>query len=303
MKAIITGGTGFVGRALAADLISSGWEVVVLSRSPQKAVTSRTGVGVERWDGVTGTDWSHLIDSNTAIVNLAGAGIADSPWSDERKRTIVESRENAGHSVVRALEAASARPRVVVQASAVGYYGIRPVGEIIEDSPPGRGFLTETCVRWEASTAAVEGMGVRRVVIRGGLVLSAGGGAMPRMMLPFRMFVGGPLGSGRQPFPWIHLADEVGAIRFLIDDETASGAFNLTAPQKLTNARFSRALGKAMNRPALIPVPGFALRLIFGELASMLLDGQMVLPGRLLNLGYRFRFGEIAAALLEELPR
>lgn len=299
MRVLITGGTGLIGRALAADLTAAGHEVVVLSRAPQSA-GAPGGVRVERWDAATAAGWGALAEGAGAIVNLAGEEIAHR-WTAGRKRRIGESRLNAGRAVVEAVRAASRKPAVVIQSSAVGYYGPRGDDEVAEDSPPGDDFLARLCVDWEASTAPVEELGVRRAIIRTGVVLARDGGALPRMLLPFRLGIGGKLGSGRQWFPWIHMADEVAAIRFLIERDDASGAFNLCAPNPLANAEFSRALGRAMRRPSLVPVPGFALRLMFGEMAMVLLRGQRQTPRRLQEAGFVFRFPEAGAALRDLL--
>ena len=301
MRVIITGGTGLIGRALAADLASDGHEIIVLSRDPSRAGGLPAGVRAARWDGRSGSGWSALADGAGAIVNLAGENLAAGRWSDERKRRIRESRANAGRAVVEAVAAAGRKPGVVIQASAVGYYGPRGEEEVTEGTPPGGDFLARVCVAWEASTAPVEEQGVRRAIIRTGIVLSLRDGALPRLLLPFRFFVGGPLGSGRQWFPWIHLADEVAAIRFLIENEAARGPFNLAAPDVVTNATFARTVGRVLGRLAFIPIPAFALRLALGDLASTLLTGQRAVPTRLLQQGFTFRFPTPEAALRDLL--
>ncbi|MAS36677.1 MAG: TIGR01777 family protein [Anaerolineaceae bacterium] len=303
MRVIITGGTGFIGSQLANQMAAEGHEVIVLSRSPALAKGLSSKVRVEGWDAKTARGWGHLADKTDVIVNLAGASIAGdnffpSRWTDERKRLIIDSRVNAGKAVVEAIEAAETKPAVVIQSSAVGYYGTHPnTVDITEDSPAGDDWLADVCQQWEASTAAVESMGVRRVIIRMGVVLSFEEGALSRMALPFQFFAGGPFGDGKQPLSWIHPADEIGAIRFLIKQAEASGPFNLTAPNPVTNAAFSRALGEVMGRPSLIPVPGFAFNAMFGEVATVVLDGQRVLPQRLAELGYTFQFTDAEAAL------
>jgi hypothetical protein len=241
------------------------------------------------------------VDGAEAIINLAGENISSGRWTDKRKRAILESRLNAGRAVVQAVQAAANKPRLVVQASAVGYYGPSGDEEITEETPPGGDFLAQVAIAWEESTAPLEALGLRRVIIRTGVVLSSAGGALPRMLLPFRLFAGGRLGTGRQWFPWIHIADEVRAIRFLMENETATGPFNLTAPAPLPNAEFSRLLGEQLRGPALIPVPGFILRLLFGEMATVLLDGQRAIPRRLVQLGFTFRFPEAGSALRDLL--
>jgi uncharacterized protein len=303
MRIIITGGTGMIGRMLSNKLAADGHEVIVLSRSPALAEGLAPQVRVEGWDAKTAKGWGHLADGADAIVNLAAASIAGESffparWTDERKQVILKSRLNAAKAVIEAIEQAETKPSVLVQASAVGYYGTHPnTIDITEDSPAGNDWLAQVCVQWEDSTKVVERIGVRRVIIRTGVVLSFEEGALLRLALPFQMFAGGPLGSGKQPLPWIHPADEVGAILYLIKNAEANGPYNLTAPNPLTNAEFGRVLGRVMNRPSLIPVPGFAFNLLFGEVATVVLEGQRALPQRLLDLGYTFQFPEAEAAL------
>ncbi len=306
MRIIITGGTGLIGRALAADLAGDSHEVIVLSRRPERVSGLPAGVRAERWDAQTADGWGALADGADAIVNLAGEpvsgeGFIPNRWTAKHKGRVRESRLNAGRAVVQAVDAATDKPRVVVQASGAGYYGAHGDEEVTEEAPAGDNWFGQVAVEWEASTAAVEAMGVRRVIIRSGVVFSIEGGALPRMLLPFRLFAGGPLGSGRQWFSWIHLADEVGAIRFLIENPAASGPFNLTAPNLLTNAEFSRVAGRVLRRPAFVPVPAFALRLLFGEMSTVLLEGQRAISRRLQDLGFTFRFPEAEAALRDLL--
>lgn len=297
MRIIIPGGSGLIGRALTADLAAAGYEVIILSRSPEKVEGLPDGARAEGWDGQSAAGWGHLADGAGAIVNLAGENLAAGRWTAERKRRILESRVKPGQAVVEAVEAAQNKPGVVIQSSAVGFYGPRGDEEITESAAPGTDFLANLCREWEASTAPVGGMGVRLVIIRTGLVLSLDGGALPRILLPFKLFVGGPIGSGRQWWPWIHIDDVVAAIRFLIETETAPGPYNLTAPSPLTNAQFSRVVGRVLGRPALMPVPAFALQLLFGEMSTVLLDGQRVMPYALREAGFTFRFPEAESAL------
>ncbi|MGB9890899.1 MAG: TIGR01777 family oxidoreductase [Anaerolineae bacterium] len=304
-RILVTGGTGLIGRALSAELVAAGYEVVVLSRNPQRAGVAPE-VRVEAWDGRTAQGWDHLADGAYAIVNLAGENLAGGRWTADRKRRIRQSRLDAGQAVVEAVRAAARKPAVVVQASGIGYYGPHGDEEVTEDFPPGSDFLGRLAVEWEASTAPVEGMGVRRVVIRTGVVLSREGGALPRLALPFRFFLGGPLGNGRQWVPWIHIADEVRAIRFLLEQGAAQGPYNLAAPHPLPNRELARALGQVLRRPAWLPVPAFALRLLLGEMAAVLLTGQRALPKRLLEAGFAFRFPDGEAALqnlISQSPR
>jgi uncharacterized protein len=299
LKVIITGGTGFIGRALAAELAGRGDDVLVLTRNLSHTSRLPPGVQAVVWDVETGGAWGSQINQDTAIVNLAGAGIADRRWTNERKRVLRESRLAAGRAVTAAVRSAPKPPRVVVQASAVGFYGATGDSLVTESTGSGADFLARLCVEWEASTIDVEAVGVRRAIIRTGLVLGKGGGALRLLALPFRFFVGGRLGSGQQWVSWIHLADEVAAIIYVIDHGLASGAFNLTSPYPVRNATFAQELGHALGRPALFPAPALALRLLLGDTASVLLEGQRVLPTRLLDLGFAFRFSDLGRALAD----
>ena len=295
MRAIIAGGTGFVGQALVSELKENGWEIVVLSRSPGKvAEVFGSGVIGMRWDN---SDWPDMLGPDTVIVNLAGENIASGRWTEAKKQRILNSRIEAGQRIVNAVKLAETLPGAVIQASAVGYYGPRGDEPVDEQTPSGDGFLAEVTRQWEASTLELEGMGVRRAVIRTGMVLGHGG-ALARLLPPFRFFVGGPPGNGFQGVSWIHLADEVGAIRFLMETPETSGAFNLTAPNPMRFRKFAHILGDTLNRPYKLHVPPFVLRLLFGDMADeVLLSGQLVLPGRLQEAGYTFRFPTLEAAL------
>ena len=313
MRVLITGGTGLIGRALSTSLASDGHEVIVLTRSPERARSAEAathlpdGVRVERWDARTAEGWGHLADGADAIVNLAGSSIAGegffpSRWTDEQRRLIRESRLNSSLAVVQAVSQAEQKPRVVIQASGVGYYGYRGDESLTEKAEPGDDWAARfTVEEWEPSTAPVEEMGVRRAVARTGVVLSTEDGALPRLLLPFRLFAGGPMGSGEQWYSWIHLEDQARALRFLIENEEARGAFNITAPNPVTNGELARLIGKVMGRPSFIPVPGFALRLAFGEVAEVVLNGQRAVPQGLLDLGFEFRFPAVEDALKDLL--
>jgi uncharacterized protein (TIGR01777 family) len=300
MRVVITGGSGLIGRAVAAPLAAAGHEVIVLSRDPERVAGLPAGVRAAGWDGITAAGWWDLLDGGSAVLNLAGEGIAAGRWNAERKRRIRDSRIDAGRAVAEAVRRAAAAgraPAVVLQASGIGYYGECGDEEVDEDHPPGGDFLAEVSVAWEASTAEVEALGVRRVVLRTGVVLDRRGGALPKLLPPFRLGIGGPLGSGRQWFPWIHMADEVGAILFLLATASAHGPFNLCAPRPVTQSDFARSLGRCLHRPAVLPVPAPLLRLALGEMAGALLRSQRALPRRLQAAGYAFRFPELAAAL------
>ncbi len=300
MRVIITGGTGLIGRALAADWAKDGNEVVVLTRNPQRARGLPRGARSEQWDGKTGAGWAQFADGADAIVNLAGEsiGIPPVPWTAEKKRRILTSRVDAGRAVVDAIRRAKNKPRVVLQSSAVGYYGLPGDMALTEDLPAGKDFLAEVCAQWEASSQEVEALGVRRAVIRTGHFFSRAGGLLPLAAMPFHFFVGGPLGDGKPWWPWIHYRDAVRAMRFLIENENARGIFNLAAPNPVTNAEFARTLGRALRRPAFFSAPAFAFKLILGEMAGLtVLAGQRAIPQRLQVAGFKFEFEKLEDAL------
>lgn len=307
MKVIISGGSGLIGRPLTVDLAEDGHEVIILSRSPDRiAGRLPRGAQAAEWDGRTASGWAELVNGADAVINLAGENIAGDSfpperWTKAKKERILQSRLDASKAVVEALRQADQKPAVLIQASAVGYYGPRGDEPVVESDPPGDDFLAGVCAQWEAATDSVEELGMRQAIIRTGLVLSDEGGPLPSAMLPFKFGAGGRLGGGRQYWPWIHIADQVRAIRFLLEKETARGPFNLTAPNPVTNAEFSKILGRVMGRPALIPAPAFALRLALGEMSTMLLDGQRAIPQRLAELGFVFRFDMLEAALKDLL--
>jgi hypothetical protein len=302
MKVIITGGLGMIGRALAEDLAGDGHEVIVLTRSAAGAGEPTPGIRRQRWDGRTADGWGSLADGADAIVNLAGENLSAGRWTAARKHAILRSRVDSGAAVVDAVLRARKKPRLLIQASAVGYYG--PAGDELldEQAESGKDFLAAVCRDWEESTRPVEALGVRRAVVRTGVVLSRGAGALPRMLLPFRLFAGGPLGSGRQWMSWIHLEDTVRALRFLMESTEAGGPLNLSATP-LTNHEFARTVGKVMRRPAIFRVPALLVRLAFGEMGTVVLDGQRASSQRLEALGFRFRFPDAESALRDLLQR
>ena len=302
MRVIIAGGTGLIGSLLTRDLVNSGHEAIILSRNPTQPVRSLpAGVQVVGWDGRTANGWGHLVEAVHAIVNLTGVSLSSGRWTKARKKQIVDSRILPGKAILEAVQQAQHKPEDLIQSSGVNYYGTKGDHPVTEADPPGDDFLGRLCVQWEQSTQPVTEMGVRHVVIRTAPVLDRKGGALPLMLLPFRFFIGGPVGTGRQYFPWIHHADEVGAIRFLIDDAAASGPYNLIAPQAVTNREFAKTAGKVMHRPAIFPVPAFVMRLVFGEMSTIILEGLQILPQRLQEAGYSFRFPTLEAALKDVL--
>jgi len=302
MNIVIMGGTGLIGRALSACLAGAGHGVVVLSRNPARYAGHMPGaVSLLAWDGRGTKGWAEVAECADVIVNLAGASLAGEGliprrWTPARKRLIRDSRLEAARAVTGALRMGG-RPRVLIQASAIGYYGFGDDREVDEDSPPGKGFLAELATEWEAATDAVEEWGVRRVLIRTGVVLSRQGGALPAMALPFRLFAGGPMGHGRQVLSWIHVDDEVAAIRHLIERDDLCGPFNLTAPNPVSNNGFASELGRAMGRPAFLRAPAPVLRLALGEAADLVLRGRRVVPRRLLESGFEFSYSCLEGAL------
>ena len=303
MKLVIAGGTGLIGNELAKELEQEGHRAVVLSRSPERYENEfGDNVTLAAWDGRNPGGWVAHIEDADAVVNLAGesisgAGFLPDRWDADKKKRILESRIAAGEVLVRAIESVDKKPQVLVQASAVGYYGSTGDALITESSPSGDDFLASVTRDWEASTEAVEALGLRRTIARIGLVLSTEDGALPRLLLPSRLFAGGWFGGGDQWWPWIHVADVAGALRFLIEEEAAQGPVNVTAPNPVTNKEFGKALGRALNRPSLLPVPAFALRLALGEVSTTVLEGQRAVPERLLEMGYTFRYPQINEAL------
>lgn len=306
MRVIITGGTGMIGSELAASLAGDGHQVIALSRNPAKH-SAPEGVRVEKWDSKTAKGWGHLADGADAIVNLAGESIAGEGfppdrWTAAKKRRIRQSRIDAGNAVVEAVRAATNKPAVVIQASGNDYYGDQGDEVLTEEAPPGDSFLASVTMDWEGATAPVKEMGVRHVVTRSGMVLSPKGGALPSAILPFRLFVGGPLGNGRQWWSWIHIQDEVRAIRFLIENEAASGPVIVCTPNPLRNKEFARVIGEVMGRPSYFPVPAFVLKLALGEVADTVLHSRRTLPEKLQALGFTFLYPELKPAL-EDLLR
>jgi uncharacterized protein (TIGR01777 family) len=302
MRWLLTGGTGMIGRVLMDQLLNLGHEVTVLSRNPQAYENSIPNIEFTQWDGISDQGWGHRIESTDVIVNMAGERIAGpNPirmrWTPARKKRLCSSRENAGKALVQAVEKATHKPALLVQFSGADYYS--PTSQTATEAAlPGDDFMAHICSQcWEPSTQPVENMGIRRVILRLGPVLHPEDGALPPMILQTRLFLGGPLGSGRQYFSWVHIDDVIAAIRFLVDNPQAAGVYNLTAPNPVTNAEFMRTLAHVMKRPSFLRVPGIALKILFGEMSRTLLQGPKVYPERLLADGYSFHFPEVEGAL------
>ncbi len=303
-RVVVTGATGLIGRALVTELQARGDQVVALSRDEQRA-RSQLGGAVEAFawpDPLTGPPPESALAGADGVIHLLGEPISQR-WSDDVKRKIRESRVLGTRNLVAGLLEVPEpqRPRVLVSQSAVGYYGPRGDEELTESASPGTGFLAEVVEAWEAEALAAEDLGLRVVLTRTGVVLDAGGGALAKMLPPFKAGIGGPVGSGRQYLPWIHVDDVVGALLFCLDHDTANGPVNLSAPTPVTNRDFSKALGRALHRPAVMPVPAIALKLLYGEMAEIVLEGQRAVPRRLQELAYPFRHPDLDAALRDAL--
>jgi hypothetical protein len=303
MKIIIAGGSGLIGSHLTRTFTKKGYEVIILTRnsSDMQKENLNSGVRYELWDGKTSEGWGDLINGAYAVINLAGENISSGRWTAERKKRILESRINAGRAIVEAVKAADQKPGIVVQSSAVGFYGPHGDEELDETNGPGDDFLSRVCVDWENSTRSVSDYGVRHIVIRLGVVLSKFGGALPKMVLPFKFFAGGPIGTGNQYISWIHPDDVAESILFLMNDPGLTGTYNLTAIESVSNREFSKSIGAILRRPSFLPVPSIAMKLIFGEMSTVLLDGQRVMPRKLMNSGYQFRFPDTKSALKDLL--
>jgi hypothetical protein len=303
LNIVIAGGTGFLGSPLAEVYAEEGHDVRVLTRALLPGDTrhdSGTGVpGVTRvgWkaDGASGP-WASVVDGADAVINLAGESVGGRRWTPAWKARLRDSRLLATRSLAAAIKAAATPPAVLVSASAVGYYGWTDDQPLVESAPPGRDFLAQLCEDWEKEARNAERPGMRLAVMRTGMVLERSGGALAEMLTPFRFGAGGRLGSGRQYMSWIHRLDWIEMVRWIVQEASVSGPINVTAPHPVTNRQFARALGRALHRPAVIPVPGFALKIVLGEFADNVLTGQRVVPARAQALGYHFRYPEIDLA-------
>jgi uncharacterized protein (TIGR01777 family) len=287
MKVIVAGGTGFLGEPLVKRLVARGDEVLVLSRNPERV---RAGRGVA---------WSAVDEAGSAdaVINLSGENIGAGRWTAQRKRNILSSRVEATTALVTAIRRAREKPRVFISASAVGFYGLRGDDVLDESSPNGAGFLAAVTEAWEEAARRAEAV-ARTVIFRFGVVLAKDGGALRQMMLPFRYGVGGPVGSGKQWLSWVDREDVIRAIEWAIDNPSVRGVYNVTSPEPVRSRDFARILGRVMHRPSMLPTPGFALRLVFGEMADeLLLGGQRVVPSRAVREGFSFRYPTLESSL------
>ncbi|HEX7668699.1 MAG TPA: TIGR01777 family oxidoreductase [Polyangiaceae bacterium] len=301
---VISGATGFVGRSLTSALLARGDTVAALTRDPDRArgVLPLGQVRLERWDARRGGDEPLAsLENSHAVVHLAGERAVGARWTAKVKREIMDSRVESTERLVLAIEQAVSRPAVFVCASGVGYYGPHGDEPVDETGAAGSDFLAQVTVAWEAAARRVEALGIRVVRARFGIVLGRGGGALEQMVVPFRMFVGGPIGSGKQIVSWVHMEDAVGILLRAIDDRSIAGAVNVTTPNAVTNEELSASIGRVLHRPSAFPVPEFALRLRFGEGADPLVTGQRAIPRVLLEKGYAFRYPRLEEALTEAL--
>lgn len=290
MNVLITGGGGFIGKSLTKELRNSGHNVIITTRRKTDSKDKLT------WNppDLIPTDSLTNID---AVINLAGESIASGRWTTARKERLISSRIDTTRALVESIKNADPGPKVFISASAIGYYGPHRDEFITEDSPPASDFLADLCVKWEAEALKAKELGLRVVLIRTGGVLESDGGALPPMTIPFKFFLGGPVGNGKQWFSWIHMDDETGIIRYALENEAVSGPVNATAPNPVTNKELSSAIGRVLSRPSWLTVPGFIVKLTLGELGDMLLTGQRVLPEKMLKAGYKFKYTDIDLAL------
>jgi uncharacterized protein len=290
MRVLITGGTGFVGQALCPRLVAAGHEVVILTRQADAKLPKGATAAVTRLDDLAPGEFG-------AVINLAGAPIGDARWTEQRKKLLLDSRVSTTSRLVEWIGRARKRPGTLVSASAVGYYGEQGDRPVTEKTPPTPGFTHELCAAWEREAEKANELGTRVCVMRIGVVLDRDGGALAKMLPAFRLGAGGRLGAGRQYFPWIHREDMAAICQWLLENPKARGAYNASAPAPVTNAEFTAALGRALARPTMVPVPQTALKLLFGEMSELLLVSDRMMPKRLLEEGFIFRYPDLAAAL------
>ena len=304
-RVVVAGATGLIGRKLCAQLTAKGYQVVVFSRNPDSARRAiPNAVEYVAWTPSESGPWATALDGAYAVINLAGAPIIGKRWNAAYKQELRDSRVIGTRGLVNAIAAAQRTPQVFVSGSAIGYYGSRDDTPLDEQARPGNDFLAQLAIDWEQEAAKADRAGVRTVLLRTGIVLDTNGGALKPLLLPFRLGVGGPVLPGSQYWSWIHLDDTVGLILFALENEQVRGPLNATAPEPLTNREFSKVLGKVLGRPSLIPVPGFALNLLLGEVAEpLIVNGQRVIPAKAQQSGYSFKYPKLEPALRQLLHK
>lgn len=305
MKVMIPGGTGLIGQALTQFLADRGHQVWVLTRRPEERQFPDRIKSIG-WDAKTVQDWAQWLPEMDAIINLTGANIGERPWTHERKRLLRDSRVDAGKALVEALQQSSPRPPLLIQIAGVGYYGVQKDEALDEQAPAGNDYLARVAADWEQSTAPVTELGVRQVVLRTGVVLTQKGGVLKPFLLQNQLFAGGPLGSGRQWISWVHLQDLLRMMLFFLEqkkpiEQVGQDVYNGVAPQPVTNAEFGRTVSRILHRPFWAPVPAILLRAVMGEMSTLVLDGQRVLPRRLVEQGFVFDFPTLELALADLL--
>lgn len=305
-RIILTGATGVIGRKLFAALSARGYQIVIFSRNPDQARAALPGAAeYVRWSAAESGPWFAAVEGAHAIIHLAGAPISEGliglRWTPEVKAEIRDSRVIGTRGIVNAIAAAQRRPQVLLSASGVGYYGFRDAAPLDESAAPGDDFTAQVCVGWEAEAARAEQLGVRVAILRTGLLLDTSSGALAQLMLPFKLFTGGPVLPGTQYYPWIHPDDLIGIYMLALEDDRACGPINATAPSPETNRAFAATLGKVMGTPSWLPVPEFSLRAVLGEMADLVVNGQRALPKKAQELGYQFRYAHLEPALRDLL--
>ncbi len=304
MRIIVTGGTGFIGRALVDELLKNGHSVTVLSRNATgaRALLPSSATCIN-WNPRSGGTWPTVFNDADAVINLAGAPIAEKRWTEARKRLIWDSRVNATRAIVEALRSHATKPCALVNASGIGYYGATDDRHLDEGAARGTGFLADLCLAWEAEAMRAAEFGTRVVIVRTGMVLEADGGALPKMLVPFRLFAGGPIMPGSQWVSWIHRSDHIGLIQWALANTGVSGPLNSVAAEPVTMKTFCAVLGRVIHRPSWLPVPGIALNILLGELGSLMTTGQRVIPTKAMAEGYTFLYPTLEPALRAVLKR
>ncbi len=298
MKIVLAGGSGFIGSKLIKILLDENNQVVLLSRKADTVGFKCSDLlQIVKWDGKNSGPWMEHINSSDAVINLSGENVSSKRWTEKRKVKLIQSRLEPTRAIIDSISLASVKPKILINASAAGYYGNDSNEDVSESHPKGSGYLADLCEQWEAEAMVAEKFGIRVVLLRIGIVLEKSGGALKKMSLPFKFFLGGPLGSGEQWFPWIHRDDVIRIIKFTLDHNSIKGAVNVASPFPVTMKKFASLLGKTMKRPSAISVPSFVLKIMLGEMSEMLLGGIKIIPKKLIDSGFQFQYPELNKAL------